>query len=157
MPTDLDPGQARETKKEQERRDQRAVKMARHHLYQRCGPGTGLCLDQVRAQVGGGAKDYRSFGMWTRFLIRGWQDYGLPLDVLARALEETTEHLEASDQVPLFKHVTEHELAVALGHKPAGDGIELNPTDPDTLRLVELLAANLGLTREGDHKFIFRL
>ncbi|HMH76279.1 MAG TPA: hypothetical protein VK547_06605 [Candidatus Udaeobacter sp.] len=153
MPTDLDPGQTRETKVAKERQDRQAVKMARHHLYQRMGPGAGLCLDQVRSQVGGGAKDYRSFGMWTRFLVRGWKSYGLPLDVLARALEEKAEQLEASDHVPLYNHVTERQLAVALGLKPAGDDPAGDVTDPEALRLVELLAANLGLSREGDHGF----
>lgn len=149
MPTDLDPGQARETKLERERRDRRAVKMARHHLYQRMGPGAGLCLDQVRSQIGGGAKDYRSFGMWTRFLIRGWKDYGLPLDVLARALEETPETLEAADRVPLFRPATTRQLAIALGHSPLSDAPDAPVTDPEALRLVGLLAANLGLQQDG--------
>jgi hypothetical protein len=153
MPTDLDPGQARETKVAKERQDRQALKMARHHLYQRAGPGTGICLDQVRAQVGGGAKDYRSFGMWLRFLIRGWKSYGLPLDVLARALELTTENLELSDQVPLYSHVTELQLATALGQAPVGEDPERQVTDAETLRLVEMLAAHLGLAREGERGF----
>jgi hypothetical protein len=156
MPTDLDPGQARETKKEQERRDQRAVKMARHHLYQRTAPGMGICLDQVRSQIGGGAKDYRSFGMWTRFLIRGWKSYGLPMDVLARALEETPDRLEASDHVPLFAPVTDRQLAVALGHTPLSDAPDAPVRDPEALRLVALLAQNLGLTRDGQGRWLYQ-
>lgn len=149
MPRELTTGEIREEEQRQDERERKMLRAARDHLLRRVTAGYAVNLDHLRALVNGGAKDHKSYFMWARLLVRGWEAYGLPADVLARALQQSPAELDVARDVNLFVSVPDAELARALGRAGRELGHDQLPTDPDTVRLVEKLARSLELTRES--------